>query len=112
MTTSNTNVIETAPGVLVDNNRQGDSFFVLVAYLFPQKIGCGPIKGRLQPHTRFQFYDRDFPAVGAAEQGLDIGMHYVIDGHDARFTVVYQNRDIGGNGPHIDQILFGSQLQF
>lgn len=106
------NFVETSPGVIDVLNRQGNSFFILLAYLFPRKVGVGIVQGQLQPHVRFQYYERDFKAPGFFDQGLDIGTHYVIDGANARLTLVYQSRAPWTNGQHIDHILFGTQFQF
>jgi len=105
-------VIEAAPGIFTALSRQGQSYFVLASYLIPTTIYLGNIQGRLQPHVRYQQYDRDFPAAGAAEAQVDIGMNYIIDGHNARLVAVYQRRDPGLGQSDIDIVRLGAQFQF
>lgn len=99
-------------GLFTPTTRQGQSFFVLGSYLMPWSLGCGPLKGRLQPYVRFQHYDRDFPAALAPEEQWDLGVHYVIDGHNARLTSVWEHRDQGPGTNHIDLLRFGVQVQY
>jgi len=90
---------------------QGESFFVLGAWLFPQKIGFG----RFQPHVRYQHFDRDETnAVGSRgdRERIDFGVNYIISGHDARISVVYSKEDDDATGgDSIDSVLVGVQIQ-
>ena len=71
----------------------------LVAWLFPQKIG----PGQFQPHIRYQeFEDSSI---------FDVGLNYIIRGHNARLSLVYSNIDIDGSRSS-DQLLLGTQFQF
>jgi len=83
---------------------EGQGFFVLASYLFPQKTGIG----QFQPVIRYQSMDRD-------DGGLDVdtyegGFNYIIDGHNARLALMYRLSDyeIGGSS---SQVLLGLQLQ-
>jgi hypothetical protein len=98
-------------GLFTPVMRQGESYFVTVAYLIPGAVGYGDFKGRFQPFYRYQNYDRDVPTAGQDEEGHDAGVHYVFDGHNARFSLVYQARD-QGPAPDIHTVLMGAQLQF
>ena len=98
---------------------QGESYFVLVSYLVPYQIGYGPMQGRPQPFFRYLDYRRSTQGKaalsalnqGALEEGFDAGMHYVIDGHNAKFTLAYQQRDRGRGQNKLDTVLMGIQLQ-
>jgi len=92
--------------------RQGTSFFVSGAYLLPERYGLG----KLQPNTRLQVFDVDSSSGGAAAGGtptqFDIGLNYVIDGHNARVSFVLSRID-PDTGPDADyfRLLMGAQLQ-
>lgn len=96
--------------------RQGESFTVQLSYLTAGSVNIGRWCGRLQPYLRYQDYNRDFVGAGpfAFDEGLDIGVHYVIDGHNARLTAVWEQREVNtalGDGD-IDIFRLGAQLQF
>ena len=91
--------------------RQGESYFLLVSYLIPTQMGYGVVQGRLQPFFRYQDYRRSNKVVGALEEGYDVGINYLVSGHNARFTLAYQQRD-RARANKLDTVLFGAQLQF
>jgi hypothetical protein len=97
-----------------DTTRQGSSGFVTVSYLIPKEVSFGKwIKGKFQPFFRFQGYNRAERDVdGVLTQGIDIGTHFVMKGHNARIALAYQNRDRAGGGGALDTFLIGAQLQF
>ncbi|NKB82376.1 MAG: hypothetical protein GKS05_10910 [Nitrospirales bacterium] len=93
----------------------GDSYSVAALYLFPDKIGIG----QFQPYVRYTENMSDI--VGDAEE-LEIGTNYVIDGHNARLSLMWQHGDIAtkgriakfgqaGNGGVVDAIKLGIQFQ-
>lgn len=85
---------------------QGDGYLILGAYLLPEKIGMG----QLQPHLRYQ----SFEATGAANAHtrMDVGVNYIIDGHNARATLTFSNDDPGTPAADsVNSILFGLQFQ-
>ena len=91
---------------------QGNGFFVSGAFLFPGTYGIG----RLQPHARLQVLDIDNTSgVGAAAKTptqLDLGLNYIIDGHNARVSFTLSNIDPDtGPGSDYIRILTGIQLQ-
>ena len=104
--------MEIAAGDLVDMNRQGESFFILAAYLFPEQVALGNIEGQFQPYFRFMDFDRDFPSNGETEEGIDLGLNYIIDGHNAQISVVYGRREPGPGAGNYDLVRIGAQLQF
>jgi hypothetical protein len=92
-----------------DPNRQGESFFVLGSFLFPTKIGVGIVQGQLQPYVRFQKYDRSSNA--GLEKVTETGVNYIVDGHNARVSLFYQNLDVA-SGPAVDSFVLAGQFQF
>ena len=89
---------------------QGEGYFALVGFLLPFEVG----PGKFQPHVRRQFFEDDDPAAGVDEvERVDIGVTYVIDGHNARLTVILA--DVDEDGPaaaDYDLVKFGAQIQF
>ena len=85
---------------------QGDGYFVLAAYLLPQKMGMG----QLQPHLRYQSFDS--AGAGDADTRAELGVNYIIDGHDARATLTFANDDPGAPSvSSFNSINFGLQFQ-
>merc|ERR1711964_140304 len=64
--------------------RDGDSYFVLASYLFPGRTCIGPISGRLQPFSRYQRFDRTNFFANSLVRQTDVGVNYIIYGHNAR----------------------------
>lgn len=83
---------------------QGSSYLVLGSYLFPEKIGIGQI----QPMLRYQSFDVD---GGTEHTRYDLGFHYVIDGQNARVSVIYASDDPGGAADAVSSIKLGFQVQ-
>lgn len=81
---------------------EGDGYFLLASYLFPEPLGWG----RLQPNVRYQegtFFDVD-------GERWDVGLNYIIDGHDAKLALVWFDADDLG-GVSADGLILGVQLQ-
>lgn len=90
----------------------GTGFLFSVAYLIPGKIGWG----QFQPHVRYQGFNE-------AESGgannvtanniarYDIGVNYVMVGHNARISFVYSHTDVTGP-KEFGQFVIGTQFQF
>jgi hypothetical protein len=89
-------------------------------YLFPQEIGIG----RFQPYARYIGLNSAF---GGAREEYELGMNYVIAGHNARISTYYRNGNIGGSGTfngqnlnyapgstgqHVDSFTVALQLQY
>lgn len=87
-----------------NNLVQGDGFFVLGAYLLPNKVGIG----QLQPMVRYQELDLD--AAAGDREKFEVGLNYIIKGHDARVSFVIGETDVQG-GPDFDEFRVGVQLQ-
>lgn len=102
--------IETATGIST-LTRQGESYFLLASYLCPCKVGYGKVWGNFQPYVRWQEYDRDFTTTGVLEDQVDLGLNYIIDGHDARVSLVWERRSAAGMSD-FDLLRVGAQVQF
>jgi hypothetical protein len=84
---------------------QGDGYLIGADYLIPGKVGWG----QFQPFFRYQNFDNDLTHLGADE--YDLGVNYVIDGHNARVSIDYSKNQGGGVAAY-DRIVAGIQLQF
>ena len=91
--------------------RDGQSYFVLVSYLCPDEICIGPISGRLQPFSRYQSYDRTNFIAGSLVRQTDVGVNYIMHGHNARVAAFWAEQDFEG-GMERDLFRIGVQLQF
>ena len=65
---------------------EGDSWFALASYMLPNKMGWG----KLQPVFRYQELNRD---AGGTHDRYDIGVNYIIAGHNARISAIYSKDD-------------------
>ncbi|MDA1015213.1 MAG: hypothetical protein O3A00_12260 [Planctomycetota bacterium] len=96
--------------------RQGESFLIQTSYLMPGQANIGPMCGRFQPFIRYQDYNRDFTGAGpfAFDEGLDLGVHFIIDGHNARLSAVWEQRELNtaAGAGDISILRVGAQLQF
>jgi hypothetical protein len=86
----------------------GKSYFGTVAYLIGGTTGMG----KYQPYLRFTSND---PSVGDSSSLTEIGVNYIIDGHNLRMNLNYTTGDANLTGvkapEDIDTILFGLQYQ-
>jgi hypothetical protein len=85
------------------------AYYVTAAYLIPGKVGWG----QFQPYTRYQKLSRDVSSTTKTQ--LDLGVNYVIKGHNARITAVYSKvKDDQLIAPlnDTDKFIIGTQLQF
>lgn len=83
---------------------QGTAYLIGADYLFPGKVGWG----RFQPALRFQEFDAD--KTDSSTKQYDIGVNYVIDGHNARFTLDYAHSETTGSHDG-NEIVAGFQVQ-
>ena len=84
---------------------QGDGYLIGADYLIPGKVGWG----QFQPFFRYQNFDNDLTHLGADQ--YDLGVNYVISGHNARVSIDYSKNEGGGVADY-DRIIAGIQLQF
>ena len=78
-------------------------YFVLGSFLLGNKTGIG----KLQPAVRYQSLDTD--GVGIHKR-LDLGLNYIIDGHNARVSLLYGIDDPAA-GDASNLVRIGLQLQ-
>lgn len=86
----------------------GDSWFASIAYLFPASVGTG----KLQPYLRFV---ENSPSDAVDSDLTEVGLNYVISGHNARLNLNWSSGDAnisGYAGPDVDTLSIGAQLQF
>lgn len=87
----------------------GKSYFATAAFLFGQQVGIG----KLQPYLRFV---NNNPDDADSSDLTELGLNYVIDGHNLRLNANYSNGDAGisGYAAAEDRKAFsiGAQLQF
>jgi hypothetical protein len=97
--------------------KQGKAYLFSSALLFPQQVGWG----KLQPYFRYQKFDADstkgdggalsVDALSSETKQYDYGVHYVIDGHNARLSATYTKNDYS-NAKDENKVTLGVQLQF
>ena len=89
----------------------GDSYFVTAAYMFKGE-GTGSFgKGHWQPYVRFVSNN---PTDADDSDLTELGLNYVIKGHNARLNFNYSTGDAnisGFRGADIDVLSIGFQLQ-
>jgi len=90
----------------------GTGVLFSVAYLIPCKVGWG----QFQPHFRYQgFNEADTQPVRNLVAGnvarYDIGVNYVMSGHNARVSFVYSHIDVTGP-KEFGMFVLGTQFQF
>lgn len=112
-------LLSTTPSLTanVGGIRQGKAYLLSSALLFPQQVGWG----KLQPYFRYQKFDADSTSgdggllsvdmLSSESKQYDYGVHYVIDGHNARLSATYTKNEFS-NLPDQDKFTLGVQLQF
>ena len=95
----------------------GTSVTAYALYLFPNEVGIG----RFQPYGRYTFVNS---VHSSALDEFELGMNYVISGHNARISTYYRNGNLATNGgflgaapgpttgQHQDSIHLALQLQY
>lgn len=98
------NVADAAPAAgNIGGLAAGDAMLAGAAWLVPQAVG----PGKLQPFVRFQKFD---PDGGTSVKAYDVGLNYLIAGHNARLAAVYTN--VSAGGVDRDKFLLGAQFQY
>lgn len=70
---------------------EGGAYMVSALYLFPQKV----LVGQFQPYVRYTSND---PDNSSERDEFEVGVNYVIDGHNARVSLFYEYGDIATQG--------------
>jgi hypothetical protein len=86
----------------------GQTYFATAALLFPNKVGWG----QLQPYFRYTKNEPD--AFYSSSDLTELGLNYVIAGHNARLNLSYRDGDAnltGFPGNDVNALTFGVQLQ-
>ena len=96
----------------VGNGHQGEGYFILGSYLFADSLSIGNIEGRLQPSIRYQESDRDNPQAGDREHQVDYSLNYIIHGHSARVSLVFQDINVAGGAEDQQNLIIGGQVRF
>ncbi len=70
---------------------EGDAYTGTALYLMPGKVGIG----QLQPYVRYTANEGE---TTANRDEYEAGLNYIIDGHNARISLMYQYGDIATKG--------------
>lgn len=84
---------------------QGNGWLAGVAYLIPAQVGWG----KFQPYARYQSFDNDL--ANTTTKQTDLGVNYVIKGHNARLSLNYGKTEVTA-AADVDTVTVGVQLQF
>jgi hypothetical protein len=97
----------------IGGGAQGTSEYYQFSYLLPHNICFCGLSGKLQPFARYQHYAYDFKAEAAGnfDEGVDLGVNWVISGYNARVTVAWGQREVV-DGTSFELLRTGVQLQF
>ena len=78
----------------------GQAWNVGFSYLYPEKIGWGAP----QLVTRYVEYNptESDTASKWTQNKLELGLHYIIQGHNAKIALVYSNSHLGSTGTEAD----------
>jgi hypothetical protein len=98
----------------------GTSWTGYALYLFPQEVGIG----KFQPYGRYTGLNSQF---GGAREEFELGLNYIIAGHNARISTYWRTGNIGttaqfnnqnlnyapgSTGQHVDNFTVALQLQY
>jgi hypothetical protein len=92
---------------------EGNAYDVSAMYLIPEKIWIG----QFQPYVRYVNVD---PIQSPTREAYEAGLNYIIDGHNARVSLLYQYGDLltkgldyssTAKGDRVSRIMLGFQLQ-
>ncbi len=73
---------------------QGEGYLLLGSYLIPKQIGWG----KVQPYVRYQHFARDnLTGDGGNRTRTEGGFNYIIDGQNAKISVLYFSDRNGSN---------------
>ncbi|MEO2136262.1 MAG: porin [bacterium] len=88
---------------------EGDGFFVLASWLCPETSSIGPLEGKWQPMFRWQEYENE--ADTDATELWELGVNYIMDGHNSRMSLVFGEEDPAGTGDSFNSVRLGMQIQ-
>ena len=73
----------------------------MASYLMPNKVGT--LGGRIQTMARFQEFE--------SRELTEIGLNYVIDGHNSRISLVVGDDEPASGGSSTQSVRLGIQIQ-
>ncbi|WP_439135431.1 hypothetical protein [Pseudomaricurvus sp.] len=85
----------------------GTSYFATAAFLFGTDVG----PGKFQPYVRYVEND---PSDAETSDSTEVGLNYVISGHNARLNLNYVDGDANASGyagSDVNALTFGVQIQ-
>ena len=87
---------------------QGEGYLLLGSYLIPKQIGWG----KVQPYVRYQHFARDnLTGDGGNRRRAEGGFNYIIDGQNAKISVLYFSDRDGSNADPKNTFRIGLQFQ-
>ena len=87
---------------------QGEGYLLLGSYLIPKQIGWG----KVQPYVRYQHFARDnLTGDGGNRRRAEGGVNYIIDGQNAKISVLYFSDRNGSNADSKNTFKIGLQFQ-
>ncbi len=87
---------------------QGEGYLLLGSYLIPKQIGWG----KVQPYVRYQHFARDnLTGDGGNRRRAEGGFNYIIDGQNAKISVLYFSDRNGSNADPKNTFRIGLQFQ-
>ena len=87
---------------------QGEGYLLLGSYLIPKQIGWG----KVQPYVRYQHFTRDIlTGDGGNRRRAEGGFNYIIDGQNAKISVLYFSDRNGSNADPKNTFRIGLQFQ-
>ena len=87
---------------------QGEGYLLLGSYLIPKQIGWG----KVQPYVRYQHFARDnLTGDGGNRARTEGGFNYIIDGQNAKISVLYFSDRNGSNADPKNTFRIGLQFQ-
>ncbi|ABE50046.1 porin [Methylobacillus flagellatus] len=91
-----------------NGHKSGKAYLGLVSWMFNDTVGWG----KFQPYARYQRFDASSGTLFNPDvKEYDLGLNYIIDGHNARISTVYTKTKTQG-ADDIDKFTVGLQLQF
>ena len=87
---------------------QGEGYLLLGSYLIPKQIGWG----KVQPYVRYQHFARDnLTGDNGNRRRAEGGFNYIIDGQNAKISVLYFSDRNGSNADSKNTFRIGLQFQ-
>jgi hypothetical protein len=83
----------------------GKAYLLGAALLLPGKVGWG----QFQPFVRYQKFERD--VSNTSNKALDLGVNYIINGANAKMSLMYTKFDDSRSGMDPKQFVVGVQVQ-